>query len=233
MKRLIVFGCSNTYGEGLRDCGSQGNNWCGSEPSKLAWPDKLAALMGIDEVVNFGLGGQGNKRIHNHVIEKVVSGLINPDTDVVIILWSFFGRHCIFHDDGSIERFLPGKNQRLTLEEMKNFSSTKIKKREAKKLMRVNQWYADYYSQEDQHSENYTRISHARHYLNSKGIRYHGFTSETEQWQQPKTWFDDKTLLPIGIVSIIKSHGVALDQMHPSELGHSHIAEIMYKHITK
>ena len=182
MKRLIVFGCSNTY-------------------------------------------GQGNKRIHNHVIEKVESGLINPDTDVVVILWSFFGRHCIFHDDGSIERFLPN--------DIRNFSSTKMKKRKPLKLMRVHQWYADYYSQKDQHFENYTRISHARHYLNSKGIRYHGFTSETEEWQQPKKWFDDKTLLPIGIVSITKSHGVALDQMHPSELGHSHIAEIMYKHITK
>ena len=233
MKRLIVFGCSNTYGEGLRDCGSQGNNWCGSEPSKLAWPDKLAALMGIDEVVNFGLGGQGNKRIHNHVIEKVVSGLINPDTDVVIILWSFFGRHCIFHDDGSIERFLPGKNQRFLPNDIRNFSSTKIKKRKPLTPMRVHQWYADYYSQKDQHFENYTRISHARHYLNSKGIRYHGFTSETEEWQQPEKWFDDKTLFPIGIVSITKSHGVALDQQHPSELGHSHIAEIMYKHITK
>jgi len=217
MKRLIVFGCSNTYGEGLRDCGDASNNWAGDEPSKLAWPDKLAALMGIDEVVNFGLGGQGNKRIHNHVIEKVVSGLINPDTDVVIILWSFFGRHCIFHDDGSIERFLP----------------IDLKKRKTIKLMRVHRWYNNYYSFKDQHFENYTRISHARHYLNSKSIRYHGFTSETEECQQPKKWFDDKTLLPIGIVSIIKSHGVALDQMHPNELGHSHIAEIMYKHITK
>ena len=217
MKRLIVFGCSNTYGEGLRDCGDASNNWAGDEPSKLAWPDKLAALMGIDEVVNFGLGGQGNKRIHNHVIEKVESGLINPDTDVVVILWSFFSRHCIFHDDGSIERFLP----------------IDLKKRKTIKLMRVHRWYNNYYSFKDQHFENYTRISHARHYLNSKGIRYHGFTSETEQWQQPKKWFDDKTLLPIGIVSIIKSHGVALDQMHPNELGHSHIAEIMYKHITK
>ena len=217
MKRLIVFGCSNTYGEGLRDCGDASNNWAGDEPSKLAWPDKLAALMGIDEVVNFGLGGQGNKRIHNHVIEKVESGLINPDTDVVVILWSFFSRHCIFHDDDSIERFLP----------------IDLKKRKTIKLMRVHRWYNNYYSFKDQHFENYTRISHARHYLNSKSIRYHGFTSETEECQQPKKWFDDKTLLPIGIVSILGSHGVALDQMHPSELGHSHIAEIMYKHITK
>ena len=225
MKRLIVFGCSNTFGEGLPDCGSQSNNWCGSEPSKLAWPDKLAALMGIDEVVNFGLGGQGNKCILNYVIEKVASGLINPDTDVVVILWSFFSRHCIFHDDGSIERFLPN--------DIKNFRPGNVKKRKSIKLMRVYKWYNNYHSFKDQHFENYTKISHARHYLNSKGIRYHGFTSETEESQQPKKWFDDKTLLPIGIVSILGSHGVALDQMHPSELGHSHIAEIMYKHITK
>ena len=222
--RLVVFGCSYTYGEGLLDCGDASNNWKGDKPSKLGWPNQLATMMGIDQVVNYGIGGQGNKRILHELFEKETAGLINPDTDVVVILWSFFNRHCIFHDDGSIERFLPSA--------IKNFKPTKKLKHMTKEA-RIFNWYANYHSFKDQIFENYTNISHAQHYLNSKGIRYHRFTSEGEQNNPMPIWLDDNALLSINVGEISQRYGFARDKSHPSENAHSHIAEIMYKHITK
>jgi hypothetical protein len=218
--RLVVFGCSNTAGEGL----PVSSTIEGQDISELGWPNKLATMMGIDEVVNFGIGGAGNKRILHRVFEKETDGSINPDTDVVVILWSYFCRHCIFHDDGSVERFLPSA--------IKHFKPVK-RKNHMKKEARAYKWYADYHSFEDQIFENYTRLSHAHHYLNNKDIRYHGFTCEDKINSPLPTWFDDTALRFIDIHEISNRLGYADDDSHPSELGHSDIAEIMYNHITR
>jgi hypothetical protein len=50
--RLIAFGCSNTYGEGLEDCWIPEFRKHGPKPSKVAWPQILADKMGR-ECVNF------------------------------------------------------------------------------------------------------------------------------------------------------------------------------------
>ena len=53
MDRLVAFGCSNTYGEGLPDCWVDKNGdpsrtkagFHGPKPSKLAWPRLMANNM--------------------------------------------------------------------------------------------------------------------------------------------------------------------------------------------
>ena len=219
MKRLIVFGCSNTYGEGLRDCGDASNNWCGSEPSILGWPNELATMMGISTVINLGIGGASNKHISNSLLNKAGDDFFNPDTDVVVFLWSYFNRHCIFQDNREIERYLP--------------SDLRYKRVEPNRYKKIKKWYRNYNTSVDQQLSNYTRISHTQHYLNSKGITNYNFTCETYEYTNIPTWFDSSTLKSIDVDALSTQYGRADDNIHPSELGHSHIAEIMYKHITK
>ena len=219
MKRLIVFGCSNTYGEGLRDCGDASNNWCGREPSILGWPNELATMMGISTVINLGIGGAGNKHISNSLLDKAGADFFNPDTDVVVFLWSYFCRHCVFQDDGLVERYLP--------------SDLRYNRLEPNRHKKIKRWYRDYNTSVDQQLSNYTRISHTQHYLNSKGITNYNFTCETYEYTNIPTWFDSNTLKIVDVDTLGSQYGKADDNQHPGVIANMHTAKIMYKHITK
>ena len=88
MKRLIAFGCSNTYGEALYDIFDQEYNSCTSE---YAWPNVLAGKVD-KQCVNMGECGASNKKIcyniHNFDFQ--------PD-DIVVIMWTYLNRSCILH----------------------------------------------------------------------------------------------------------------------------------------
>ena len=127
MKRLIVFGCSNTYGTGLSDCRDRN-----SPASILGWPNELATMMGISTVINLGIGGASNKHISNSFLNKAGDDFFNTDTDVVVFLWSYFCRHCIFQNDGSVERYLPSDIR------------TKNKRFEPIRYNKIKSWYKDY-----------------------------------------------------------------------------------------
>ena len=45
MSRLVVFGCSHTYGHGLRDCYDPLTGHPGPQPSLQAWPARLVELL--------------------------------------------------------------------------------------------------------------------------------------------------------------------------------------------
>jgi hypothetical protein len=96
MSRLIAFGCSNTYGQGLEDCYVNGSH--GDSPSKLSWPFLLGELL-EKEVVNNGYPSVSNfeilYRILNFDFQK---------NDVVVILWTFYFRDLIFKDAKNYER---------------------------------------------------------------------------------------------------------------------------------
>jgi len=85
MNRLVVFGCSSTYGQGLPDCPT------GDEkPSLLAWPSLLAKELDI-ECVNTSTCGAPNKKI----LLQILDFPFKKD-DIVITLWSFHHRGYIF-----------------------------------------------------------------------------------------------------------------------------------------
>jgi hypothetical protein len=214
MKRLIVFGCSNTYGVGLSDCRDRN-----SPASILGWPNELATMMGISTVINLGIGGAGNKHISNSLLDKAGADFFNPDTDVVVFLWSYFCRHCVFQDDGLVERYLP--------------SDLRYNRVEPNKHKKIKRWYRDYNTSVDQQLSNYTRISHTQHYLNSKGITNYNFTCETYEYTNIPTWFDSSTLKSIDVDALSTQYGRANDNIHPGVIANMHTAKIMYKHITK
>ena len=89
MSRLIAFGCSSTFGQGLSDCDGVYNPKI-TQPSKFAWPSVLASLLDL-ECINMSTPGSSNKRIMYNV-----KNFKFDKNDVVTILWSMPVRHAIF-----------------------------------------------------------------------------------------------------------------------------------------
>ena len=91
MARLITFGCSFTYGQGLPDCVNQNNvNFPGPEPSKFAWPNLLSQIMNI-ECINQSGAGASNLEI----LYKILDFKFKKD-DIVVIMWSLPNRDIYF-----------------------------------------------------------------------------------------------------------------------------------------
>lgn len=90
-KRLIAFGCSFTYGQGLPDS-IVGNNYdqFSLTPSNLAWP-KILGEMTDREVINLGKPGASNLEILYHILNFN----FKPN-DQVIIMWSLTDRDLYF-----------------------------------------------------------------------------------------------------------------------------------------
>lgn len=85
MTRLITFGCSLTYGQGLPDCNSTS-----SPPSQLGWPKILSDNLG-KELVNISSPGASNLEI----LFNILNFKFIP-TDEVVIMWSYAFRDLEF-----------------------------------------------------------------------------------------------------------------------------------------
>lgn len=153
MSRLIAFGCSYTYGEGLDDC------WTGEEhgpnPSKLAWPSLIADKLNL-EVYNHGKPGTSNK----HIWYEILNYDFHRD-DTVIILWTHFNRSCVIRDDGTTKRLLPGDTAIKPSRFTKNY-------------------YLEYWTATDALLDSFNRINYIDYYLKSKGIAVYHFTVEID-----------------------------------------------------
>lgn len=81
-KRLITFGCSNTYGQGLSDCYNDITS-----PSKLAWPQLLADKLDY-ECINLSIPSASNV-----LILHSISNFNFKKSDLIIVLWSYPNRY--------------------------------------------------------------------------------------------------------------------------------------------
>ena len=91
--KLVVFGCSFTFGHGLPDCVSEDGTGPGTQPSKMAWSNHLKTFGKFHSLDNKGIPGASNKIILN----EIVNYDFNEPT-VVIVLWSNFERKTIFKE---------------------------------------------------------------------------------------------------------------------------------------
>lgn len=94
--RLISFGCSLTYGHGLKDCVIIDNKIT-CPPSQFAWPKLVADQFNIN-CVNMSYPGSSNKKIW-----KAILDFDFQDNDIVFIHWSFPDRTTIFKKTETID----------------------------------------------------------------------------------------------------------------------------------
>jgi hypothetical protein len=209
MNRLITYGCSNTYGEGLEDCWT-GTMW-GPEPSKFAWPQLLADKMNLD-CVNLGFPGVSNKYIWNKVLNTEFQ-----KGDKVVILWTYFSRFCFFRDDGS--------SQRIMAQDATN------KKLNKKTRAAASFYYSHFYSKKDSVDDNFLRITFIKDYLDNKGIENYHYTCEAREF------FHKLKPLPWNKVNLkfIDWRGFppALDNLHTGNEGQKFAANTMFNDINK
>jgi len=82
-KKIIVGGCSFTFGNELSD------DIDGTQMSRKSWAYKLATVT-HGEYINKSLPGIGNSAIARRVFNGLAQ---NPDTDAVLIMWTFLSRY--------------------------------------------------------------------------------------------------------------------------------------------
>ena len=92
MSRLVLFGCSLTYGNGLPDCATPDGS-PGPSPSKMVWGELLGERLACP-VVNHSLPGSSNQLILDRILNFEFK-----NEDRVIVLWSFFTRGLIYLKD--------------------------------------------------------------------------------------------------------------------------------------
>lgn len=203
MSRLIAFGCSNTYGVGLKDCYDA--EWGGSKdlpPSKFAWPEKLAEILGV-ECVNASRGGSSNREIW----WKIINFDFQPD-DVIAVLWSFPDRDCIIN---------PLYDEHP--EQINTWHRNKT----------VQRFVVDTYCEFDKRMESHTYIHHANILARPKVKNFYNFASQEVQlcpypeWQQYPILFDMENVYDGG--------DRALDEIHPGPECHNQLAQEMHKKI--
>lgn len=96
--RLIAFGCSHTYGVGLKDCWLDIGGPGDLPPSKLAWPQLMANKLNI-ECINASKWGSSNREIWHRIINFDFKS-----DDIIIAQWTYPNRDCIIRQDGTIEQ---------------------------------------------------------------------------------------------------------------------------------
>jgi hypothetical protein len=163
MSRLITFGCSFTYGQGLPDC-EIGNNWSdvSNTPSKLSWPFVLGNLLNIP-VVNKGVPGASNNEILYHVLNFE----FEPN-DTVVLMWSLPNRDLYF---------LPNRKKKKPFRQLGIWL-------QGKKI------YADYWIKKINESDNCVKswisMHHAELYLKSKNINFIHFPIFPQELEKNK-----------------------------------------------
>jgi hypothetical protein len=98
IKNLVTFGCSLTYGHGLKDCFEPTGIGAGPVPSKLAWPQLLADTLKLN-CVNLSSPGSGNTEI----LYKILNHKFTQE-DFVLVFWSYSERDVVFDDRGTMTR---------------------------------------------------------------------------------------------------------------------------------
>ena len=178
--RLITFGCSYTYGQGLPDCQSTKIlkfTFDSAKSSKLGWAQQVADELGL-ELVNKGIPGASNLEILHSILEFDFR-----DTDTVVIMWSHILRDIVIT---RLFNLIPVK-RRLGTWKKSNLSMKWI----------------EYLSEEDYAMRTWVYMHHAGLYLktsNIKYIHYPATMTELNNFTIPKIKIDN--LYTSGIIRL-------------------------------
>lgn len=199
--RIIAFGCSYTYGHGLKDCIVDGI-YPGAVPSKYAFPSLLAARLGV-KCLNFSRPG-GSIKFMWHQAMNIYEPIKD---DIIINMWTNPNRSCVLDED---------------IEKIKHLGSWQTDKPSV-------HFYRHLENDYDSSCNSWMQINSVNTYLNDKvSLIINGFVNykraiETvnPKWNNIKC---DIEFQPIG-----NKHPFAEDNNHWGPLAHAELSEELYK----
>ena len=202
MPRLIAFGCSNTYGQGLEDCYVPPGP--GPRPSKTAWPNTLGNLLNCSKVINQSAPGASNK-----LIWKTIVDFNFKQDDLVFIMWSHLERHCFFTNDQhmSIGPWIKNKANKFYYKVFYSKTDSIL----------------DFFNRAD-HSKRYLDSLHLVNYHTATGHITINAIPKSPKWCSVdfmNTSFDN----------ITKLHALALDDLHAGQAAHDQFANELHLEI--
>jgi len=143
--RLVAFGCSFTWGEGLSDVwNKETGKHIRNKHSKLAWPQLLADKLNV-KCINNGIPGASNKEIWWKIINFDFI-----ENDIVVIFWTIKDRITIFKTSKEYIRIRPWNSPRT-------FDKSPL-------------FYKHFYEEFDATIDAYFRKDHVEKILNLKSI---------------------------------------------------------------
>ncbi len=226
--KLVTFGCSHTYGHGLKDCLGEDSRSEGPYPSKYAWPEKLKDLVNFTSVDNCAIPGSSNKMITKSIIEYPHY----TKNTVVVILWSNFNRQTIFEDQKNIRiHMLPAfikQNMPLTFWRRHKSEKTEF-------IKTVKTYYENYYEQFDTIFDQLIRINYVHGYLKNKGIKSFHVFPEHEIPKKHKEYFDNFYVKNVNLKNFIWETNFYIDEAldkpnpHPGHNSHALFAANLKK----
>ena len=204
MSRLVAFGCSFTYGHGLKDCYKPPNRH-GPFPSKTAWPATLGKLLNVDTVINKGSPGASNK-----LIWKTVLDFDFQQDDIVFINWSYPNRYCIFEDF---------KNKHIPIGPWFDNKQNKV-------------YYKQLYTDVDHIIDFFNRSDHVKRYLDSLKIKnFHAIILFNKNPIKIKPNWYSVDILKSCFLIISQNYPLGLDNAHPNQAAHDHYANDLFLEI--
>jgi hypothetical protein len=207
MSRLIAFGCSNTYGQGLPDChliDRTGGYRAGPHPSKHAWPSVLGKLLNR-ETINLGSPGASNRAIWNNI----VNFNFNSD-DIVVCHWSLIHRYAVIKKDCKID---------LGLWDIPEY---KISEAWVRYITEINDDY-------DRMLESVALIDHANLFLKTRVPVLLNVSFNQVEFENKPKWCNFKFDLDAAYYNI--EFPLALDNAHTGLQGHKELAKQLFKFI--
>lgn len=201
MNRLIGFGCSYTYGTGLKD---RNNSW----PNQLATKWKLGA-------VNMGVGGASFKRIWWEIMQFN----FRPE-DTVAILWTHLDRFCILQDTHRTGPNASGDHIEWDIYQKPTIRIYKGYKTDSDFLLqRKKEAYYKYIHDDFDYLAHYLAlINHTYFYLKDKvKAQYH----MRVDYRDAVLPFNEVDYLPIDFCAIRDLHKKSHDGVHPEKEGYA------------
>jgi len=203
MGRLVVFGCSNTYGQGLLD------------PKKQVWGALLANSL-KREFVNNGKPGASNKYIA-HAINEFV---FKPN-DVVIIAWSYLNRSCVLYKPLICKSGVVKDNSQLS----KNISANLARQKNEDSVMYFKHFYNDF----DSEFTNAVFMDFSIDLLISKKVEFRQLFVHPEDIPNPR--HRDTNSFSFLFNDFHARYPKAADNSHMGEQGNSVLAKAMYNEL--
>jgi len=189
---------------------TQGYDLEGPVPSKLAWPQLLGNMLGL-EVINKSKCGSSNM----HILKEILSFDFKT-TDMVIVGWTFNLRDCIFNKN------IIGIESELRVSAWHK-NDDLVKK------------YFDVHNDHDLAIRTGLHIHHAESYLKTLLVKQYHFCALNQGWYNT-----DKMPIFIKkpehfIFGRIINHrkDIALDNSHPGPKAHQEAAKKLYQQINE